>query len=94
MYVLYNYILNGITLSLEEAEKGYHSGDCSEDVESLKKQLHIREQLDKINPESLRNELKEFGAWTEEELSDHEENLSRILWDACAKIVDGDFYED
>lgn len=94
MYVLYNYILNGITLSLEEAEKGYHSRDCSEDVESLKKQLHIREQLDKINPESLRNELKEFGAWTEEELSDHEENLSRILWDACAKIVDGDFYED
>lgn len=94
MYVLYNYILNGITLSMEEAETGYHSGDCSDDIERLKKQPHIRKQLDEINPESLRNELKEFGAWTEEELSDHEDNLSRILWDACAKIVDGDFYED
>lgn len=94
MYVLYNYILNGITLSMDEAVTGYHLGDCSEDIEGLKKQPHIREQLDKIDPESLRSELKEFGAWTEEELSDHEDNLSRILWDACAKIVDGDFYAD
>ena len=90
MYVPYNYILDGIELSIDEAHKGGHSGDCSADIEELKALPHIREQLDKIDPESLRNELKEFGAWTEEELSDHEENLSRILWDACWRIIDGD----
>jgi hypothetical protein len=42
--------------------------------------------LDKISAYSLRAELREYGAWNEEELSNHEDNLARILWIACGNI--------
>ena len=30
--------------------------------------------------------LKEFGAWDEEELANHDDNVQRVLWLACCDI--------
>jgi len=46
----------------------------------------IKRQLAKINPELLRAELKEYGAWSPEELADHEDNLDRLVWIAGCDI--------
>lgn len=43
---------------------------------------------EEIDPESIRSELKEYGAWNEEELSDDEENRRRIFWIACGNLYD------
>lgn len=39
--------------------------------------------------QDLRDELKECGAWSGEELSDHAENLKRALWLACLDAQEG-----
>lgn len=81
----------GIELNItrNEAHIGSHSGQCVDDIAYLRTIPRIRRQLDKIDPEALRKELKEYGAWDENELSDHDANLSRILWIACGDIVEG-----
>ena len=48
----------------------------------------IRAQLERIDPEALRKELRECGAWSDEELADHKQNLQRILWIAAGDIVE------
>lgn len=32
--------------------------------------------------------LRGYGAWDEEQLKDHDENLTRILWLACGDILE------
>jgi hypothetical protein len=68
----------------EQAKRGSHQGQCDSDIEELLPEL--KEQMDAIDPDNLRKELKEYGAWSEEELNDHEANLRRILWIACGDI--------
>lgn len=68
-----------------------HSGSCDNDINKAMKMPIIKKQLDKINPNDLASELKEYGAWDEIELSNHEENKARILWIACGDILDGKF---
>lgn len=88
-----NYI--ELEVTLEDANTGYHSGACDNDIAWLLEQRpYIKEQLDKLDPDKLRLELNEFGAWDEQELADHDANLSRILWLACADIVDRQSEED
>lgn len=51
------------------------SGDATENVKGW------IERLDFDGPKDLFKEhLKEFGAWSEEQLEDHEENKMRVLW--------------
>ena len=50
---------------------------------------YIKKQLDKLSPELVAKCLKELGAWDAEELSNHEDNLSRLLWVACSDLVEG-----
>lgn len=83
-----NYI-DCLVITRKEANIGSHQGPCDKDVAYLRTIPRIRKQLDKIDPEALRKELKEYGTWDENELSDHDANLSRILWIACGDIVDG-----
>ena len=85
----------GIELELnkDDAESGSHSGDCEEDIKELMNKPYIKAQLDKLDPEELKRELKEYGAWDENELTDHEDNLMRILWIACGDISDRQFSE-
>ncbi len=39
--------------------------------------------------QDLRDELSEYGAWNDEELSSHAENLKRALWLACLDAQEG-----
>jgi hypothetical protein len=77
-----------LTLSDEDAQKGYHPGSCDSDIESLLKLPYIAEQLEKWEPEAVRNELREYGAWEEGDLNDDEANKGRMLWLACGDLGD------
>jgi len=63
-----------------------HPGDCEADVRSEMDLPRYRHQLAKLDPNTLRAELKEYGAWEPEDLLDHETNLRRIFWIACCDI--------
>jgi DNA-binding FrmR family transcriptional regulator len=80
-----------IQLTKKQAAKGSHSGKCDNDIAELRQLPAIKKQLDKINPEILKNELREYGAWDEIELSKHDDNLTRILWIACGDILESTF---
>ncbi len=60
-----------------------HSGACDSDVAFWLPKLP---QIAAIDPEKLRAELKEYGAWDAEELADHGANCARILWIAAGNI--------
>ena len=73
-------------MTLEEAESASHPGPCDDDVLALSKLPHIAEQLDRLDPEDIRDYLGEFGAWTAEELADDEANRLRFLWSVACDI--------
>lgn len=80
-----------IELNITKAQAGIgsHPGQCDADISRLRAVPSIRRQLNKIDPTELAKELSEYGAWDEQELVDHDQNLSRLLWIACGDIVDG-----
>jgi hypothetical protein len=65
------------------------AGRCDDDVAELRTVPAIRRQLDRLDQETLKSELREFGAWSDDELSDHDANLDRILWIAAGDIIEG-----
>ena len=83
----------GIDLEMtsDQAHSASHQGQCDSDVLALSKVPKIARQLAKIDPELLRSELREWGAWDANELSDHDQNLQRILWLAAGDIVDQEY---
>jgi len=66
-----------------------HQGQCDDDVNLVNQLPSIKKQLAKIDPMLLASELKEYGAWDEDELKDHAQNLQRLLWIAAGDIMDG-----
>ena len=80
-----------ITLQITkaQAEIGSHHGQCDNDVAYLRTLPVIARQLRKVDVEALRRDLREYGAWDTEQLADHEENLTRLLWLACSDIREG-----
>lgn len=77
-----------LNITRREAESGSHMGQCDADVLALSKLPKIARQLRKIDPALLVAELREYGAWDDEELADHAQNLQRLLWIACGDIVE------
>lgn len=77
-----------LELTLEQAQSGHHQGQCDDDVRALSQVPEIRTQLDAIDAATLRAELREYGAWDESELADHEQNLQRLLWIACGDVIE------
>jgi len=75
-----------IRMTRREAQSASHYGPCDSDVAALT--VKLRKQLDKLDPEQLRKELKEWGAWDAKELADHEANLRRIVWIAAGNIME------
>lgn len=72
-----------------DAESCSHSGSCDDDVAELRKAPYIKEQLDALAPDTVRASLREYGAWDDDELADHDANLTRLLWLACCDIAEG-----
>lgn len=62
-----------------------HQGQCDDDVAYWA--TRVTRPAD-ITPEALRAELKEYGAWDAEELSDDAANWQRLLWVAAGNIQD------
>jgi len=86
MLALFNYFT--LDISKEDARLGCHPGPCGEDIAFLLNKPKIKKQLDKIPVADIKLELKEHGAWDETELADHQQNRARILWIACADVVE------
>lgn len=77
-----------VTLTKAQARSVSHAGDCYLDVKALLRDKRVRRQLERLDPVAVRNELKEYGAWTDAELTgDHEANLERLAWLAGNDIV-------
>ena len=83
-----------LSIELSDAENGYHSGSCDADIAELLAVPYIAAQINAIDPELIAADLKEYGAWNEIELADHDENKLRLLWIACGDIVDRQFEEN
>lgn len=81
----FNYI-GGITLPMDVVRLCHHTGDCTEDVIRCMELPEVAKELTKIDPDSLIEELSEFGAWDAEQLASHTDNLKRILWIAAGNI--------
>lgn len=77
-----------LKMTKAQASIAYHQGQCDGDVEVLSFVPSIARQLAKIDPAILADELREYGAWSDGELSDHDQNLQRILWLAAGDIVE------
>jgi len=78
-----------LDIKMKDAHIGSHQGQCDADIAHLLTVPYIKKQLAKLNPELVAKCLKEFGAWDSEELANHEDNLSRLLWVACCDLVEG-----
>lgn len=72
-----------LELPLGAVEDCSHQGQCDDDVEFWANKL-IRPET--LTPELLAAELKEYGAWDAEELSDDDANWRRIVWLAAGNI--------
>ena len=62
-----------------------HQGACDDDVAYWEKHLP---QLRRIKSDAIRAVLKEYGAWSDEELADDYQNRLRILWCAANDCKD------
>ena len=80
-----------LKMTLQQAESCSHPGDCEHDVRSLMEHPLIKRQRRKIAPELIRQELREWGSWSEEELAYDDSNWMRILWIGANNITEEAF---
>ena len=77
-----------IKMTLKQAKSVSHQGECLPDVLELLHNKEYMRQFKKIDSESLAAELKEYGAWDEEELKNDILNIARITWIAGCGIME------
>jgi hypothetical protein len=87
LFASFNYIPE-ISLTRKDAEQCSHSGDCLPDVKEVIKKPYVQKQLKALDPEKLKTELKQYGAWSDEELQDMNKNYERIIWSAANDITE------
>lgn len=76
-----------IDLTFAQADLMSRPGqDATEEVQYHLSLPQIKRQFRKINPDAIRQELKEYGAWNTGELADDTRNQERILWIAAGNI--------
>ena len=79
---------NELRITRTDAAKCSLSGDNEPALKELMQKRYIKKQLKTLNPDKLKKELKEYGAWDSEQLENHEENLLRWLWISCVDITE------
>jgi hypothetical protein len=77
-----------IKMTLKQAKSVSHQGECLPDVLELMNNKEYMRQFKKIDSESMRAELKEYGTWDEEELKNDIRNIERITWIAGENIIE------
>ena len=85
---------NDLKLTRSDANACSHSGRCDDDVNAVMLKPYVKRQLAELSPEKLAKELKEYGAWEEDELANHNENLKRWVWISAGDISERLFYAD
>lgn len=78
-----------LRIAFEDAGPIHQPGPADDAVRALSREPYIAKQLAKLDPKLLAAELKEWGAWDETELADHDQNLQRILWLAACDVAEG-----
>lgn len=86
MYATFNRF--EIQMTKAQAESVSHAGRCDDDVAVLLGNKAIQRQLRKIDADAIRAELREYGAWDDEELADEAANQARIVWCAGCNITE------
>lgn len=84
-----------LMLTAEQAEKGYHSGECSMDVIDLMDEESIKSQTDRISDDVLNKWWDElFLDGLKEKLDDSRETkLEWLIFECCALVADGCYTE-
>ena len=76
-----------LTMTTAQADDCSRPGqDATDAVKYLVNQPHIRRQLAKITDADLVAELRGYGAWSAEELTNRADNEQRIIWTAACNI--------
>lgn len=88
MKTRYNYSNygNDLHITIHDAQKCSQSGDMEQNILDLMQKRYIKRQISTLNPECLKRELKECGAWGDDELNDQQQNIVRFLWLSCCDI--------
>ena len=66
-----------------------------EDVEYVCNNPKLRSWMNRYSKELIREEVRDYGNWTEEELANDEDNIQRLVWLLSWEIFeseDPDFY--
>jgi hypothetical protein len=95
---LYWASFNRLELRLSGAcvEACSHSGSCDADVEYWTPIVRAQAEKDALShywkptADKIRAELKDSGAWNDDELKDDEQNWRRIVWFAATNIAEED----
>ena len=77
-----------LTITIEQALECTRRGDNGPSVDKLAAEREIAEQLDKLAPDDVVDELYEWGAWSDHELENHGANRLRLLWLACHDVIE------
>ena len=77
---------NDLALMDQDVENCSASGDVSAAVREVSQMDYVKEQTAKFDPDQLRKELSDYGAWDYEQLQDHEENIQRWIWISACDI--------
>ena len=78
-----------LRLTLKQALSVSGPGRADKAVAALVRTPSVAAQLARISPDAVRQELREYGAWDDSQLADHEANLRRWVW-----IVGNDIAEE
>ena len=88
MQAPFNYITESLNITKAVANECSRSGNNEYSVNYYMNLPKYKKQLLKLDKEQVRNELNDLGAWEDEELKNHEDNLQRLFWLACGNIMD------
>jgi hypothetical protein len=77
-----------IRIGLPDALLASHAGDCASDVAKLVQKVAIRSQLVRFTDDQIVAALRDYGAWSDDELKDRAENEKRLVWIAAGNIAE------
>ena len=63
-----------------------HRGAADDAISANIDNAEVSSELNRVGPELIRDELRGYGAWGDEELTDEQENRKRLLWVAVLGI--------
>lgn len=60
--------------------------DATDDVDYALRCTPVGDAVDALAPDLIREELRDYGTWDDEELADDEENRARLVWIAACNV--------